>query len=62
MLSQTGETTPGYYASMKVIPSAAEGQRLFQQKGCIGCHSVGGKGGTIGPRWMRSGCGARPSG
>ncbi len=49
MLSQTGETAPGYYASMKVIPSAAQGQRLFQQKGCIGCHSVGGQGGKIGP-------------
>ena len=49
MLSQTGETVPGYYASMKVIPSPAEGQRLFQQKGCIGCHSIGGKGGTVGP-------------
>jgi len=49
MLSQFGETTPGYYASMKVIPSVAEGQRLFQQKGCIGCHSVAGKGGTTGP-------------
>jgi cbb3-type cytochrome oxidase cytochrome c subunit len=49
MLSQTGETAPGYYASMKVIPSAGQGQQLFQQKGCIGCHSVGGKGGTIGP-------------
>jgi len=49
MLSQVGETTPGYYASMKVIPSVAEGQRLFQQKGCIGCHSIAGKGGTTGP-------------
>jgi mono/diheme cytochrome c family protein len=49
MLSQVGETTPGYYASMKVIPSVAEGQRLFQEKGCIGCHSVAGKGGTTGP-------------
>jgi mono/diheme cytochrome c family protein len=49
MLSQTGETAPGYYASMKVIPSAGEGQRLFQQKGCIGCHSIAGKGGAIGP-------------
>jgi mono/diheme cytochrome c family protein len=49
MLSQTGESAPGYYASLKVIPSVAEGQRLFQQKGCIGCHSVGGKGGAIGP-------------
>ena len=49
MLSQVGETTPGYYASMKVIPSVGAGQRLFQEKGCIGCHSVAGKGGTIGP-------------
>jgi mono/diheme cytochrome c family protein len=49
MLSQTGQSAPGYYASMKVIPSASEGQRLFQQKGCIGCHTVDGKGGKIGP-------------
>jgi mono/diheme cytochrome c family protein len=49
MLSQTGEIVPGYYASMKVIPSVGLGQRLFEQKGCIGCHSVGGKGGAIGP-------------
>ena len=49
MLSQTGESAPGYYASMKVIPSALEGQRLFQQKGCIGCHSVNGKGAVTGP-------------
>ena len=49
MLSQVGETTPGYYASMKVIPSVAAGQRLFQEKGCIGCHSIAGKGGAIGP-------------
>lgn len=49
MLSQTGESAPGYYASMKVIPSAGRGLTLFTQKGCIGCHSVGGKGGNIGP-------------
>jgi mono/diheme cytochrome c family protein len=49
MLGQTGESAPGYYASMKVIPSSSEGQRLFQQKGCIGCHSIGGKGGQVGP-------------
>jgi mono/diheme cytochrome c family protein len=34
---------------MRVIPSAAQGRRLFQQKGCIGCHSIGGQGGKIGP-------------
>ncbi len=49
MLSQTGEALPGYYASMKVIPSASQGQRLFEQKGCIACHSIDGSGGKIGP-------------
>ncbi len=49
MLSQTGEALPGFYASMKVIPSAAQGLHLFQQKGCIGCHSMGGQGGKVGP-------------
>jgi cbb3-type cytochrome oxidase cytochrome c subunit len=49
MLSQTSERVPGYYASMKVIPSASQGLRLFQQKGCIGCHAVAGKGGSVGP-------------
>ena len=49
MLSQTGASLPGFYASMKVIPSASQGRRLFQQKGCIGCHSVAGQGGKIGP-------------
>jgi cbb3-type cytochrome oxidase cytochrome c subunit len=49
MLSQTGEAVPGYYASMKVIPSASQGRRLFEQKGCIACHSLGGNGGKIGP-------------
>jgi mono/diheme cytochrome c family protein len=49
MLSQTGANLPGFYASMKVIPSAGEGRRLFQVKGCIGCHSVAGQGGKIGP-------------
>lgn len=49
MLSQTGESAPGYYASMKVLPSADQGQRLFAQKGCIGCHSVAGTGGKVGP-------------
>ena len=27
----------------------ANGKRLLESKGCISCHSVGGKGGTIGP-------------
>ncbi len=49
MLSQTGESTPGYYASMKILPGPDRGQRLFQQKGCIGCHTVNGQGGKVGP-------------
>ena len=49
MLSQIGEGAPGYYASMRVIPSAEQGQHLFQQKGCIGCHTVAGQGGKVGP-------------
>ena len=34
------------------------GERLFVERGCATCHSVGGKGGTIGPRleqWKRYG-------
>ena len=49
MLSQTGASAPGYYASMRVLPNAREGLRLFQQKGCLGCHSVAGNGGKVGP-------------
>jgi mono/diheme cytochrome c family protein len=49
MLSQTGERLPGFYGSMKVIPSVDEGRRLFQTKGCFGCHSIGGQGGKVGP-------------
>lgn len=49
VLSFTGEPLSVYYVSMKTIPSPAEGRRLFEEKGCLGCHSVGGKGGNIGP-------------
>ena len=49
MLSLTGEHLSDYYVSMKTIPSVESGRRLFVEKGCIGCHSLGGKGGTIGP-------------
>lgn len=49
MLSQTGEAAPGYYASLRVIPSPNQGRRLFETKGCIGCHSVAGNGGKVGP-------------
>lgn len=49
MLGQTGEQLTEYYVSMKAIPGPELGQRLFAQKGCIGCHSVGGRGGKVGP-------------
>ncbi len=49
MLGQTGEHLSDYYVSMKTIPSADSGRRLFQERGCIGCHSVAKKGGVIGP-------------
>jgi mono/diheme cytochrome c family protein len=49
VLSFTGEPLSAYYVSMKAIPGVLAGRRLFQEKGCQECHSVGGKGGTIGP-------------
>ena len=49
VLSLTGEKLSAYYVSMMTIPSPNVGRRLFQERGCLDCHSVGGKGGTIGP-------------
>jgi mono/diheme cytochrome c family protein len=49
VLSFTGETLSSYFVSMKTIPGPQAGRRLFEEKGCIGCHAVGGKGGTVGP-------------
>jgi cbb3-type cytochrome oxidase cytochrome c subunit len=49
VLSFTGEPLSAYYVSMKTIPGPAAGRRLFEEKGCFGCHSVGGKGGNMGP-------------
>ena len=35
---------------IKVMPgSVAGGERVLEQKGCLGCHSINGKGGTRGP-------------
>ncbi len=43
--SQTRSEEPLY-----VLPGRAdEGRRLFRDKGCILCHSVGGEGGRVGP-------------
>lgn len=49
MLGQTGERLSDYYVSMRTIPSAEAGRRIFRERGCIGCHALGGKGGTVGP-------------
>jgi len=49
MLSLTGERMSDYYVSMKTLPGLEAGRRLFAEKGCIGCHSIGGKGGKVGP-------------
>ncbi len=49
VLSFTGEPLGAYYVSMKTIPGVAAGRRLFQEKGCQECHSLYGKGGTVGP-------------
>ncbi|MBI4519054.1 MAG: c-type cytochrome [Deltaproteobacteria bacterium] len=49
MMSLTAEPLTEYYLSMKAIPGQELGRRLFEDKGCIGCHALGGKGGTVGP-------------
>ena len=49
VLSFTGEPLSAYYVSMKTIPGPAAGRRLFVDKGCLGCHSLAGKGGNVGP-------------
>ncbi len=49
MLSLTGEPLTEYYLSLRSIPSPELGRHLFEEKGCIGCHSLGGQGGDIGP-------------
>jgi mono/diheme cytochrome c family protein len=38
-----------YLSSLDPPGDAAVGARLFRQKGCQTCHSLGGKGGSIGP-------------
>ena len=49
MLSLTDEKIAGYFSTKAMIPDVATGKELFFEKGCIGCHSIGGKGGGIGP-------------
>lgn len=49
ILSLTGEKLTPYYLSFRTIPDARSGRRLFGEKGCLGCHRVGGRGGSVGP-------------
>lgn len=49
MLSLTDEKITGYLSSKKIIPDISTGKTLFMEKGCIGCHSIRGKGGNVGP-------------
>jgi mono/diheme cytochrome c family protein len=49
VMSFTGEQMGSYYVSAKTIPGPVVGRRLFEEKGCFACHSIGGKGGAIGP-------------
>lgn len=49
LLSLTGDQLSDYHVSMKTIPGPQVGRRLFDQKGCFGCHRLGGKGGAVGP-------------
>lgn len=55
MLSLTEENIVGYFTSKRVLPSADVGERLFREKGCIGCHSVSGRGGRVGPELSEAG-------
>jgi mono/diheme cytochrome c family protein len=49
MLSLTNEEMGSFYSSVRVIPSATYGRRLFVEKNCIVCHSIGGVGDKGGP-------------
>lgn len=55
MLSLTDEKITGYYASKKVIPDKSFGRKLFFEKGCLGCHSLAGSGGKVGPDLTKTG-------
>jgi len=42
-------------------PNARRGAELLREKGCLGCHSVAGKGGSVGGDFARSGVVGSPS-
>lgn len=49
MLSLTGEELGGYYLSKKITPEISVGKAIFEEKGCLACHRLYGRGGTAGP-------------
>lgn len=49
MLSLVDEKMGVYYLSKKIIPEISVGKALFEEKGCLACHRLYGRGGTIGP-------------
>lgn len=49
MMGQTDDRLSDYHISMKTIPGPQTGRKVFEEKGCIGCHSIGGRGGDVGP-------------
>lgn len=49
MLSLTDDKIAGYFSTKTMIPDVITGRGLFFEKGCTGCHSIGGKGGKVGP-------------
>jgi mono/diheme cytochrome c family protein len=49
LLGQTGEILSEYHVSRKILPAPETGRRIFNQRGCVGCHSIDGTGGTVGP-------------
>ncbi|NNE47722.1 MAG: c-type cytochrome [Rhodothermales bacterium] len=49
MMSRRMPPVSGYHASRRILESAESGARLFESRGCAGCHSIGGSGGDTGP-------------
>ncbi|MBI3091565.1 MAG: c-type cytochrome [Candidatus Tectomicrobia bacterium] len=41
--------------TLKEAPTIMAGAKLFQEKGCLGCHTVGDRGGKIGPELTEAG-------
>ena len=47
---------------MVVRGNPAEGRRLFEERGCVRCHSIWGNGGVLGPDFAVVGAGRNPAG